>query len=232
RLPRLVRWVGEFGAQAVPTTDDFLEPARWPDLDWEGLEHTHSLQKRRFDEHVPPAEHPTFASWQAATQAYQATVVKHHVETLRRLKYRPTGGFAHFLLADGHPAITWSVLDHERVPKAAYGVLRDACRPVIVVADRLPATVAPGDPFALDVHVVSDLRTPLDGVTVRAELTWTGGSHRWSWQGDVGADECLRVGTLQFVIPDVSGPLELRLTLDAGDHSATNHYEAVIVSGT
>ena len=89
RLPRLVRWVGEFGAQAVPETADFLEPERWPDLDWERLGRTHALQKRRFDEHVPPAEHATFRSWQAATQAYQATLIKHHVETLRRLKYRP-----------------------------------------------------------------------------------------------------------------------------------------------
>ena len=61
RLPRLVRWVGEFGAQAVPETADFLEPERWPDLDWERLGRTHALQKRRFDEHVPPAEHATFA---------------------------------------------------------------------------------------------------------------------------------------------------------------------------
>ena len=29
---------------------------------------------------------------------YQATVLRHHIETLRRLKYRPTGGFAQFLL--------------------------------------------------------------------------------------------------------------------------------------
>jgi beta-mannosidase len=232
RLPRLVRWVGEFGAQAVPETASFMEPERWPDLDWERLEHTHALQKRRFDEHVPPAAHPTFGSWQAASQAYQATVVKHHVETLRRLKYRPTGGFAQFFFADGHPAVTWSVLDHQRVPKAGFEALREACRPVIVVADRLPATVEPGDTLALDVHVVSDLRVAIEPASVRAELTWTGGSHDWSWAGDVGADECRRVGTLQVVVPDAPGPLDLTLTLDAGDHSAANHYESVIVSGT
>ena len=231
RLPRLVRWVGEFGAQAVPETADFLEPGRWPDLDWERLGHTHALQKRRFDEHVPPAEHVTFRSWQAATQAYQATLIKHHVETLRRLKYRPTGGFAQFCFADGHPAVTWSVLDHERVPKAGYEALKAACRPVVVVADRPPATVEPGEALALDVHVVSDLRVPIDEATVRAELRWTGGSHEWRWEGGVGADDCRRVGTLQLVVPDAPGPLDLELTLDAGDHSTTNAYSTTITAG-
>ena len=35
---------------------------------------------------------PSLAAWTAAAQAYQAEVVRRHVETLRRLKYRPTGG--------------------------------------------------------------------------------------------------------------------------------------------
>ncbi len=46
-------------------------------------------------------------------------MVRHHVEALRRLKYRPTGGFALFSLADAHPAVTWSVLGHDRAAKAA-----------------------------------------------------------------------------------------------------------------
>ena len=36
-MPRMVRFVSEFGAQAVPTAADFMEPKRWPDLDWERL---------------------------------------------------------------------------------------------------------------------------------------------------------------------------------------------------
>ena len=105
----------------------------------------------------------SFDAWRDATQRYQATVVRRHVEHLRRLKYRPTGGFAQFCFADGHPAVTWSVLDHERVPKLGLAALRDACRPVIVVADRPPAEVTPGQTLALDVHAVSDLRTELAG---------------------------------------------------------------------
>jgi beta-mannosidase len=73
---------------------------------------------------------------------YQAELIRCHVETLRRLRYRPTR-FAQFCLADGHPDVTWSVLDHARGPKLGYEALCEACRPVIVVADRLPATGGP-----------------------------------------------------------------------------------------
>ena len=39
RLPRMVRFVSEFGAQAVPSGDAaaFAHPERWPDLDWDDL---------------------------------------------------------------------------------------------------------------------------------------------------------------------------------------------------
>ena len=230
-VPRLARFVTEFGAQAVPASADFLEPARWPDLDWERLEHTHALQKGIFDKRVPPAAAPTFDAWRAATQRYQATVVKHHDETLRRLKYRPTGGFCQFSFADAadHPAVTWSVLGHDRAPKLGYDVLREACRPVIVVAERPPASVSAGDALALDVHVVSDLREALDGCEVSARLTWADGEHTWRWGGDVPADSCVRVGTVQVVVPDVSGPLVLVLSLVAGDVRAANRYDTTVV---
>jgi hypothetical protein len=58
--PRMVRFVSEFGAQAVPADAAFMEPERWPDLDWERLQGT-TLQKVVFDERVPPADHATFA---------------------------------------------------------------------------------------------------------------------------------------------------------------------------
>ena len=208
RLPRLVRWVGEFGAQAVPETADFLEPGRWPDLDWERLGHTHALQKRRFDERVPPAEHVTFRSWQAATQAYQATLIKHHVETLRRLKYRPTGGFAQFCFADGHPAVTWSVLDHERVPKAGYEALKAACRPVVVVADRPPATRRPGRgarprrarrerPPDADRRGDGAGRAPLDGRLPRVALGGRGRRRRLPPGGHAPAGRPGRTGAAE-----------------------------------
>jgi len=224
--PRLARFVSEFGAQAVPNTADFMEPERWPGLDWDGLWRTHALQRFAFDRHVPPSDYATFDEWRAATQRYQATVIKHHVETLRRLKYRPTGGFCQFSFADAHPSVTWSVLDDARVPKLGFAALRDACRPVIVVADRPKERYAPGDALALDVHVVNDLRKPVRG-QVRARLQWTGGAHEWRWEGEVPEDDCVRVGTVQAVVPHAPGPLTLTLAL-VGEAAVANRYDSAI----
>ena len=140
---------------------------------------------------------------------------------------RPTGGFAQFSFADSHPAITWAVLDHERAPKLAHEALVAACRPVIVVADRPPAEVRPADALALDVHVVSDRRHDLSGRVV-AELAWDGGSHRWTFEGDVPADTCVRVGTVQFEVPAAPGELALTLSGQVGDDAVDNRYVTTI----
>ncbi len=128
--------------------------------------------------------------------------------------------------------MSWGVLDHERVPKLAYPAVIEACRPVIVVADRLPGFLAPGDAIALDVHVVSDLRTALDDSVVTARLSWPGagqrGEHEWRFGGDVPADDCLRIGTLQFVVPDVRGELRLDLTFEHADLAVTNRYASLV----
>lgn len=205
----MVRFVSEFGAQSVPDSDDFCQPDRWPDLDWDRLATHHGLQRQNLEQRVPVADHPDFASWKRATQTYQADLIRHHIETLRRLKYRPTGGFTVSDLADSQPAISWAVLDHQRRPKAAHRALVQACRPVIVTADRLPAQVAPGDLLAIDVHVISDLRTPLTDLEVNARLRWDGGQHHWRYGGEVAADDCIRVATLSVEIPDAPGPMVL-----------------------
>lgn len=232
-LPRLVRFVSELGAQAVPDSADFMEPERWPALDWDRLRDHHALQPEVLDRHVPVGAHATFGSWREASQRYQATVLRHQVEALRRVKYRPTGGFCMFLLADAQPAVSWSVLDHERVPKLGFHALTEACRPVIVVADRLPAAVAAGQALALDVHVVNDLHRGLDGARVTATLTWPTGSHHWCWEGDVPADDCIRIGTIQFVVPDtleITDLVVVDLTLEADDVVATNR-DVTVVAG-
>lgn len=229
-MPSQVRFPTEFGAQSVPTTDDFVGAGDWPELDWERLATTHNLQQSVLDKHVPRQGH-SYASWKRATQEYQATVVRHHIETLRRLKYRPTGGFAQFSFADCHPAITWAVLDHERRPKVAYDALTAACRPVIVVADRLPESVDPGQAMALDIHVVSDRRRDLSG-RVDVTLDWTGGRHEWTFEGDVPADSCVRVGTIQFEAPDAPGDLVLSLSGRVGDDEVTNDYRSTISSNS
>lgn len=228
KLPRLVRFVSEFGAQSVPDSADFIDTAEWPDLDWEHLAVHHGLQKWVFDERVPPIEFDTFDDWRHATQVYQAELIRHHIELLRRLKYRPTGGFCMFSLNDPAPLVSWSVLDHERRPKLAWETLKRACAPVIVVADRPPALVTPDESISLDVHVVNDLHKPIDLAEVDIVARWAGGHRRWRFGGSVGADECVKVGNITFDVPHTLGGLTFDLTLTAGDITANNHYASVV----
>jgi beta-mannosidase len=223
----MVRFVSEFGAQAVPVDAGFCEPDRWPALDWDHLREHHALQKDAFDKYVPPADYATFDAWRAATQRYQATLIKHHIEALRRIKYRPTGGFAHFCFADAIPAVTWSVLGHDRQHKLGFDALAAACQPVIVVADRLPAALTPGAALEADVHVVSDLRQALLGCVVTATLRWADGEQMWRFGGDVGADECVRVGRVTTTVPRTPGPIALVLELDGPVH-ATNADASIV----
>ena len=232
-IPRTVRCVSGFGAASAPSGEGaaFAEPERWPDLDWDRLAAHHGLDRGTMEQRVPPAAYATFDDWRDATQAYQASLVRHHVEALRRIKYRPTGGFAVARLTDAHPGITPSLLDHERRPKAAFEALAAACRPVIVVAGRTLPTHAPGDKLALAVHVVSDRRTPIADAELTATLSWDGGSREWRWAGDVGADACVQAGVVSTVLPDAEGPVTLDLSLRLPDGElVTNRYQVTVIS--
>ena len=216
--PRAVRFVSEFGAQSVPDdASSMVDPAAWPDLDWDALERHHGLDVARLTERVPPGEHLTLASWRAATQRYQARLLQTQIETLRRLKYRPVGGFTFSWLADPAPMISTSVLDHERRPKQAWAAVVEACRPVIVVTDPLPPTLVPGAQLALDVHVVSDLRAAVPDASISITCTWREGRRDWAFRGDIAADACTKVATLELVVPDQPGELLLGIALAGQD---------------
>ena len=192
------------------------------------LDERHGLQKWVFDLRVPPDQFATFDEWRHATQVYQAELLRHHIELMRRLKYRPAGGFALFSFNDPGPMVSFSVLDHERVPKLAYQVVSRACAPVMVIADRPPDFVAPGDDLRLDVHGVNDLRVDVDPAVVEVVASWGGGERRWRFGGVIPADDCVKVGTIALSIPDTLGALTFDLTLTSGDIKARNHYSTAV----
>jgi beta-mannosidase len=173
-----------------------MKPERWPKLDWDHLFAHHACQKRVFDERVPPDDYESFDEWRAATQVYQSALIQLQVEDLRRLKYAPTGGFCHFCFADGHPAVTWSVLDHARVEKAGYAGLRDACRPVLPMMEPRKGLV----------HVANERPDALSGAVIEV----AGNSRRLGrFAGDVEADAVTYVGRV-----DLDGVSEAVVTLE------------------
>ena len=197
-----------------PPTPTFMEPERWPDLDWERLAaSTTGCRRRVFDERRA-AGRLRHVRRRGATRrsATRPRLLRHHIETLRRLKYRPTGGFCLFMLADAHPAVTWSrARPRPRSRSWPTTALVEACRPVIVVADRLPAPVAarrragPRRP-----RRQRPARAARGRRRSRPTCRWPGGDHGWRWRGDVAADACVRVGTVQFVVPDAPGRARAR----------------------
>jgi beta-mannosidase len=188
-------------ATADPSRPVIAHSGVWPHLGGDGTD-THL----RFDDARDLAgfarAFPRMVRFVGALEG-EPEAVRHQIEHLRLLKYRPTGGFSARSLTDAVVA---------------------ACHPVIVVCDRPPDVVAPGDALALDVHVVSDLRTAVADAEVTATATWSGGCHVWRWSGDIPPDGCVRVGTITLVVPDAPGPL----TIDLAMGEVTNRYLACI----
>ena len=230
RIPRMVRFVSEFGAQSVPEHGSLADPDRWPHLDWSDLAETSGLQLEVMEQRVPTEGHATYESWAAATRAYQAQVVRVQIETLRKLKYKPTGGFCQHFFADPTAMISSAVLDHERCPKEpAFSALSAACRPVIVVADPLAPGIVPGVENKQAIHVVSDLRDAIDDAEVEVVLRWPRSTRTWKFAGPIEPDSVVRVGEILWTIPRGVGPVTLDLHLQASTINAHNRYESSVV---
>ena len=233
RIPRMVRFVSEFGAQAVPEWMDqaheTLEGPQWSNqVDWDELADRTGLHTDVAHQRVPPDDFGSFDDWATATRSYQAEVIRRQVETLRLLKYRPTGGFCQFHLVDVMPAISCSVFDHEWNPKPAVAALTAACADLLAVADPLPSSIAPGVEQRQTVHIVSDLRTDLDAV-LEIELTSASGSRSWTFDGTLSADSVTRIGEIAWTLPRAAGQVELTLVVTAGSHRSTNAYRTRVV---
>lgn len=232
RVPRMVRFVSEFGAQAAPHDDEIAAACgaeQHPDVDLEQLVDRYGAQLELLERHTPLEDHPSWAAWVDATQAYQARVIRHTVEILRTLKYRPTGGYCQFLLNDAMPFVSHSVLDHLRRPKLGWQALAAASRPVIVVADLHRPTINRGTTRCA-VHVVSDLRVPIETATV--DITWQAPGaepRRWHHGGRFDADAVTRVARIKLAAPEPgTGVLHLRLRADAV--ISENTYTVAIIS--
>ena len=141
----------------------------------------HACQKLFFDRTSRPTLFDSFDAWRDATQRYQAALIQLQIEDLRRLKYAPDRRLLPVLLrrraSRGHVVGARP----RRVPKAGYGALRDACRPVLPMLE----------PRAGLVHVVSEAAR-------RARRRRGRGRRRrpvvGRWTGDVAADGVAYIG--------------------------------------
>jgi len=230
--PRLGAFPGGIGSQSVsvhPWGDD--EP-RWV-----------SAERRSFDHYLPRREHADGESWAVATRRYQADLLECHIDTLRRLKYSPTGGFCLFTVVDVEPGGGFGIVDIDRRPKLAWFRVKAACAPLIALLDWLPSMITPGQSVATAVHAISDLPHGLADATVVARLadsrgeTVEAGSGSGpgvrAWRSGLDADSVQKVDDLVFVAPDTLGPLTIELSIHAEHQgrviTSKRHYHTLVV---
>jgi hypothetical protein len=133
----------EFGVQALPNRESPVWATvntNWP-VDAEDPSWAHAGYQSIFWASPGvglPAQFPSLVAYIAESQQYQAFFVRYTIDQWRRQKFNPAGGYIHFLFTDGWPAITWSVLDYYRLPKAGYQALAEASRPVRLCLDLDP----------------------------------------------------------------------------------------------
>jgi beta-mannosidase len=161
--------VTEFGAQGIPGRDALSamlpDHSLWPP-DWEAWA-GRCAQPELLLRRLP--EVSDLDALIQASQAYQATVVQHHAEHYRRLRFRPCNGAHVFMFADYWPAITWSVLDYGRQPKAAYAALARAMAPTQVLL-KLPVAITSRAAITVPVTVVNDRLVRYRGAAISISL--------------------------------------------------------------
>jgi beta-mannosidase len=155
--------LSEFGAQALPSAEEMraMVGASWPP-DWRAMAY-HDFQ---YDQTFNVARIPLGSTWEqfvAASQAYQAELLKTAIERFRRARYAPVGCLFQFMFMDCWPSVTWSVVSYERRPKAGFAALQEAYQPVLVGAN-LPRDVwltyadlgSLGFPISIEPWIVND----------------------------------------------------------------------------
>jgi beta-mannosidase len=136
----------EYGAQSLPNADSPV----WQSLrrDWpipvdEPSWRYACYQPLQWGQHGvgPPENFLSREAYITASQDYQATLCRFATQRFRLQKFERCGGALVFQFVDCFPGITWSLLDHARLPKAAYFAMRDAFAPTVVIADFADGTI-------------------------------------------------------------------------------------------
>jgi len=232
-------FVTEYGAQAVPCLDTlrtYLDEDATVD-DWT----FHGFQHHEMSTHVGVTllthSVPDIID---ASQRYQARLLQFATEHYRRRKRERVQGILPFMLVDPWPCISWSVVDHLRVPKAGYHAVARAMQPVLPSIEAATDTYPSDDPLGgerivFGIWWVNDLFRAFRG----AELSWTlrdgdgaaleSGARRVDVFAD-GARRVLQAGP--FDLAPGHYAIESRLTDADGVELGTNRWEFTVEETT
>jgi beta-mannosidase len=180
-------------------------------------------QVERQVQRVPLAE--SLEQYIVDTQAYQARLVKYHTEFYRRHKFRPCNGAHVFCFNDCWPAISWSVVEYDRVPKQAYYALQMAMAPLQALLDCEERPLTVGQTVELPLCVVNDLPYVVSGGSVVCIIEGSNGEAFTQMVAcDVPAVGVTDLPPIQWT-PEGSGEHSITLTLVFGGRElARNAY--------
>jgi len=172
--------VSAFGAQSLPSVDSPVWDGigkRWPVADDEPAWRHAGFQPINWAERGAglPSAHQSLEQYVAASQSYQADLIRYAAEHLRTRKFESCWGAFAYHLVDPFPGIGFGLLDGARRPKLALEALAEAFRPTRLIIEPLAFEGArpfgvlqnPDVPFAARLVIVNDDPEVMGRGTVR-----------------------------------------------------------------
>ncbi len=177
-IPRLVRWVSDMGAQALPVND-------MSDID--RLLSVHGADGDSVRAIHPPTDYEDLPSYALATREHQAEVLKTMIESLRVLKYEPTGGFCAGLWKGAGAGLGRGLKDADGTPRPALATVRTALQPLLPVLYPATATLSARATSTLALHLCNDTSADTE-VRIVAVIEDQRGRQERQWTGIAPAD--------------------------------------------
>ncbi|MDQ6746542.1 MAG: hypothetical protein M3010_00335, partial [Candidatus Dormibacteraeota bacterium] len=135
-------FVSEYGAQALPDLDSPVWNEigrRWPVADDDPAWLYAGFQPFAWSERGVglPSDFESLEAYIAASQQYQAWVIRFATDQFRSRKFDHCWGAFAYQLVDPFPAIGFGLADHSRQPKLGLVALRDAMAPTRLIIEPL-----------------------------------------------------------------------------------------------
>jgi beta-mannosidase len=174
--------VTAFGAQSLPSTESPVWDAigkRWPIPDDEPAWRHAGFQPVNWAERGVglPSAYQSLEKYAAASQIYQARLVRYAAEHLRTRKFESCWGAFVFHLVDLFPGIGFGLLDGARQPKLALEALALAFKATRLILE--PLAFEPARPFGIVQHPLVPFAVRLVVVNDDPEVMGQG-TIRWS----------------------------------------------------
>ena len=217
--------ITEYGAQSFPkrsTLESFIESEGLFPPDWPQYARRCSQIERQI-ERVSLSDN--LDQYIAATQEYQAKLVRYHTEFYRRHKFRPCNGAHVFCFNDCWSAITWALVEYDRTPKKAYYALQQSMAPLQIFSNIDELAPITKRVEKLSLCVVNDFPYDYVGGVVSCEIT--GPDHNVTTTElpcDTPAVSIIDLDPISW-IPEKSGDYTVKLTYHhQGKTLAENNY--------